>query len=947
MQCGGRRRSGTAAILACLVVACGLACGLFACGSEAGVEEPAPRTDPDASGSPAETGDASGDAPSTPPDAGADARPDGSRPPNPVSNENELPGAVDWGLVSPATQREIEGYPSSPSVAPGGALRIFASTASARYTVAVYRLGWYQGKGARLVLPAIERDGHLQITPAPDADGLVECAWTDPYELTVPAQWVSGMYLAKLTTKDTGKQSYVPFVVRDDTRVATYLVQSSVTTFQAYNNWGGRSLYDFNSAGDVRAERVSFLRPYALGLNPQSAAGVGAGEIITNLQGAAQTGPMGWEYPMVRFLEREGYDVSYTTNLDVHRDPYVVAKHRVFVSVGHDEYWSHEMRDHVEHARDHGSTSLAFLSGNVSYWQMRLEPGKGGAPDATMRCHKDDVSDPLSAGADAHRTTVRFGNPLVARGEEGLGGLAFQDFGMNGDLVVADPKSWLFAGTGLAAGAHVTGLLGYEVEGSPEPPLAGVRRVTRSPWSTPQPTSGVSDSAVRALPSGAETFAAGTIQLAWGVDDYRPTGVTQPAVGSALAQQMVRNVLDRFAAPRSPRIRSPLLFDETFAGTLDSERWSARTVSEGYGAFDPAVAVAAAGGRLTITPRTGVAGLHHGAVTTARTYPMTCGSARVEVVQATSALGAADTTFAVVADPGRWYRMTVESGALVMGIMNDGASSSANVTYDAVQHRHFRIRHDCVHNEVLFETSPDALTWTARRTASATVDLRVAYVELDAGTYQPEAAPGQAVFDNVRVEITGVRDDFSAQRDPETFTPEALHEGGYDPVMQVFTGGGRLHLRPRTAMPAQHHLGFATTRELDWRGGAAGITIVQPLNPASEASVSLAVVSQAPGWARATVSAGNVYFQSEKAGVTTSAFVPFDPVAHHMLRIRHDVASDEIVWETSATGTAWTEQRRVARPFPLTDVRAEIEGGSYQPEADPGEAIVDDFYFAR
>jgi hypothetical protein len=941
MQSRGRLPT-TAAILACLAVSCGLPCAIGACGGDAGGAEQeaeggatAPSREPDSD---------AGDAAIEP---RVDAQADSARPANPIVGENELPGSADWALVSPATQREIEGYPSSPSVAAGEAIRIFASTASARYTVGVYRLGWYQGTGARLVAPAVERDGHVQVVPSPDADGLVECDWIDPYVLTIPASWVSGLYVAKLTTKDTGMQSYVPFVVRDDVRVATYLVQSSVTTFQAYNNWGGRSLYDFNSAGGVRASRVSLLRPYALGLNPQSAAGVGAGELITNLQGAAQTGPMGWEYPTARFLEREGYDVSYVTNVDVHRDASLVAKHPVFVSVGHDEYWSQAMRDHVEDARDHGATSLALLSGNVSYWQVRLVPAKSGAPDATITCHKDAASDPLSATADVHRTTVRFGDPLLARGEEGLGGLAFQDYGINADLVVDDAKSWVFGATGLALGAHVPGLLGYEVEGSPEPPLAGVRRVTRSPWTTPQPTSGSSDAAVRALPSGAETFAAGTIQLGWGLDDYRPKGVTQPVVTSAAAQQMVRNVLDRFAAPRAARVRTPRLLDETFSGALDPERWSLRTVNEGYAALDPAVGVAVAGGRLTITPRTGVVGLHHGALTSARTFPMACAAARVELVQAASALSGADTTFAVVASPARFYRMTVEAGALALGIMDDGAASSTSLAYDPVQHRHLRIRHDCVSDQVVFETSPDGAAWTARRTATASVDLRAAYVELDAGTYQAEAAPGQAIFDDVRVEHTGVRERFSAQRDPETFTPDSLHEGGFDPSVEVFTGGGRLHLRPRAGVAGQHHKGFATTREIDWRGGSASVAVVQSLNPATEASLSLAVVSQAPGWARVTVSAGNIYFQSERMGVTTSTLASFDPVAHHELRIRHDAAGDELVWETSPDGVAWTEQRRVARPFPLTAMRAEIGAGSYRAETDPGEAIVDDFVFAR
>lgn len=948
-------------ILACLALSCGLG-GSAACGSDGALASDPPDAGDlgdgaDAPDGSAADGDIRGDGASTDAraDAGADGNADGSgdgavvdsgRPPNPVSNENALPGTFDWALTNPATQREIEGYPSASSVAPGGKISLFVSTASARYTIDVYRLGWYAGKGGRQVQPQIERDGTLQTTPVPDADGLVECNWTDPYDLTIPATWVSGIYVAKLTTKATGKQAYVPFVVRDDARVATYLVQSSVTTFQAYNNWGGRSLYDFNSVGGVRASRVSFHRPYGLGLNPQSAAGIGAGELITNLQGAAQSGPTGWEYPMVRFLEREGYDVSYVTNVDVHRDAQLVAQHPVFLSVGHDEYWSSRMRDHVEYARDHGSTSLAFFSGNVSYWQIRLDPAKTGTPDTTITCFKDGGTDPMASTPNAHLTTVRFDNPLLARGEEGLAGLALQDFGVNSALVVLEPKSWLFGGTGLAVGSQLPGLLGYEVDGTKEPPVPGVRRVMRSPWTTTQPSSGVSEATVRALPSGAETFGAGSIQFAWGLDDHRSPGVVQPVVMSGAAQQIARNVLDRFGAPRPPRVRSSLLLDEPFTGSLDPERWTLRTVNEGAAAFDPAVTVVATGGHLVITPRSGVSGLHHGGATTARTYALTCGSARVELLQATSAASNADTTFAMVADAGRWYRMTVESGALLFGTTG-GAPAQTSIAYDAVQHRHLRIRHDCVADKILWETSPDAVTWTTRRMIQATVDLRSAYVELEAGTYQSEAAPGQAIFDNLHVEVNGVRQRFTSQRDPEVFTPTSLHEGGYDPEMEVFTGGGTLHLRPRGGVAGLHHLGFATTREIEWTGGMASVAVLQAPNVATEASVTLAVVAQTPGWARTTVSAGNLYFQSENMGVTTGTLLPYDPIAHKYLRIRHDAAADQIVWDTSPDGAAWTERRRVARPFLLTAVRAEIEGGTYRVETDPGEAIIDELVFAK
>ncbi len=144
-------------------------------------------------------------------------------------------------------------------------------------------------------------------------NGLIECRWDNPLTLTVPlnrsdaTDWASGIYLAKLTAEPTGDQSYIIFVVRDDARASTYLVQSSVTTFQAYNNWGGKSLYAFNSA-EGQAAKVSFNRPYAVSPLPIASGGVGAGDFLTSnsFPVGYQNSAAGWEYNMVRWLEREG-----------------------------------------------------------------------------------------------------------------------------------------------------------------------------------------------------------------------------------------------------------------------------------------------------------------------------------------------------------------------------------------------------------------------------------------------------------------------------------------------------------------------------------------------------------------------------------------------------------------------------------------------------------------
>ena len=271
---------------------------------------------------------------------------------NPVLSENTKRGTSAWQLVNPATNHEIEGYASLTSVNRGGQISLFVSTTDPLYTIEVYRMGWYGGAGARLVAGPFTRAGVSQTDPLPDVlnGNLVQCDWTDPYTLAItgnpddPTDWCSGIYLAKLTGSLTGKQSYIIFVVRDDDRPSDYLFQSSFSTFEAYNIWGGYSLYQYNSA---QAPKVSFDRPFGYSSTaafryPGAQFGVGAGEFLSNTQPDTQFNPglssAGWEYNMVRFLEREGYDVTYCTDVDTHENGDRLLSHRAFLEVGHPEY---------------------------------------------------------------------------------------------------------------------------------------------------------------------------------------------------------------------------------------------------------------------------------------------------------------------------------------------------------------------------------------------------------------------------------------------------------------------------------------------------------------------------------------------------------------------------------------------------------------------------------
>ena len=341
---------------------------------------------------------------------------------------------------------------------------------------------------------------------------------------------MSGLYVAKLTSGDSGRQSWIVFVVRDDERAADLMFQAAFTRHQAYNNWGGKSLYAFNSTGPQAVE-VSFDRPFA------------------TVSGASQL-LSGWEYPMIRFLEREGYDVTYSTSIDTHRGTNL-HRTRAFLSVGHDEYWSWEMRENVEQARDRG-VDLAFFSANTCFWQIRLGPSRAtGASDRTVVSYKEGAlsADPVAsdgAFSNDHLTTTLWRNVPVLRPEESLIGVMYTAAPVDGDIVVDEADHWVFSGTGLRKGDRLRGLLGYEVDRIFGNGPATLRRLGHSPFvTTDGKETGISNMTIYEAPSGAHVFATGSIQWSWGLDDFNAEA--RGFRSNAAAQQITRNVLNYFA----------------------------------------------------------------------------------------------------------------------------------------------------------------------------------------------------------------------------------------------------------------------------------------------------------------------------------------------------------------------------------------------------------------
>jgi len=468
---------------------------------------------------------------------------------NPIVTENARAGDTSWPLTQPALNTEIEGYASAVSVNRGEQISFFVNTTDPTYTIQFFRMGWYAGAGARSMGPPTTLTGTVQPGPIVDPSLLLIDAgnWSSSYTLSVPGDpsdptnWCSGIYLAKLVGS-SGAQAYMIFVVRDDVRQSDLLFQSSVNTYCAYNFWGGSGLYSL-----PRAYKVSFNRPYQV--QYQTDLSVGGGHFLF------------WEYNMVRFLEREGYDVTYSTDVDTHLNGSALMAHKGFLSVGHDEYWSWQMRQNVTAARD-GGVNLGFFGANCCFWQIRYEPSPvTGVANRTITCYKYDAItlDPYHNGPQAYLTTTEWRGAPVSQPEAELIGVMY---GINydgigdafaADIVVTDTSNFIFQNTGLQNGQHLPGLLGYEADAFfPNSSPPGTMVVAQSPFVTPAGLQGVANMTSYQANSGATVVGVGSIEWSWGLDDYYAAAwpkhgvLTNPA-----AQQATRNILAQFGASGS------------------------------------------------------------------------------------------------------------------------------------------------------------------------------------------------------------------------------------------------------------------------------------------------------------------------------------------------------------------------------------------------------------
>src|SRR5215218_2101004 len=479
---------------------------------------------------------------------------------NVVACENTKPGnpKSEWD-VSGAGSTSIQGFATDISVNHGDRVRFKIKTAARSYRLDIYRMGYYGGNGARKVATISLASNPSPSQPAcltNSSTGLIDCGnWSESTSWLVPADAVSGIYFARLVrTDNTSGSSHVMFIVRDDASHSDLFFQTSDTTWQAYNSYGGNSLYTGSPAG--RAYKVSYNRPF------------------NTRGGSTEDWVFNSEYPMVRFLEANGYDVSYTTGVDSDRRGDLIKNHKAFLSVGHDEYWSAGQRAKVEAARDAG-VNLAFFSGNEMFWKTRWENSidSSGTAHRTLVCYKETHAnakiDPSPQWTGTWRDP-RFSPPADGgRPENALIGQQFRvNSGTTSVQVSANEgKLRLWRGTRaatLASGGSTTigtDTVGYEwdtdVDNGVRPKGVVDLSTTNAPGvevlldngSTFGTGDAVHHLTLYRADSGALVFGAGSVQWSWGLDSSHDRG--SAAADTAAKQATVNLFADMGVQPSS------------------------------------------------------------------------------------------------------------------------------------------------------------------------------------------------------------------------------------------------------------------------------------------------------------------------------------------------------------------------------------------------------------
>ncbi len=496
---------------------------------------------------------------------------------NPIVNENNCMGEGTEANRLSNYSESIGGFTTQTSYNHGENVQLKIGTSASSFpstsvNVSVYRMGWYGGKGARLIPAAgatnVKVNNSLTCNPMNKETGELSCSnWNVTYTIPGSALPVSGIYEATFTDlADGGIQNEVIFTVREE-RASEVLFVLPASSYEAYNTWGCKSLYfdvcglGNTVAGDERAVKVSFDRPLAEGEEERNKF-------------------FGPDYRLLQWVEQQGYDVTYTDDVQLATNPESLLDHRVDVISGHSEYWSYAAFHNMLAAREHG-VNIASFSANTAYWQTRFENNY-----RTLVCYKTvqgsnsggvTPNDPAAIGPKGEflpqlATTTRrdpgapagspnappegrvgvnepenelFGSLYVGDNEAQAWGLTVPAGNVNGEY--EGGRIWRNAGIPTNSATIIDkDLVGWEWDQipSPESPVyahaaelepEGVKRLSLTNTSSPETTflqdygreraatpppgqpAAVSATEYRAK-SGAYVFASGTMQWSYGLD---------------------------------------------------------------------------------------------------------------------------------------------------------------------------------------------------------------------------------------------------------------------------------------------------------------------------------------------------------------------------------------------------------------------------------------------
>jgi hypothetical protein len=471
-----------------------------------------------------------------------------------AAEENAYPGTASWRLPGPAADvgglayGSVTGYVAAQALRPGQTERIYVSAPGAlRVQISVYRMGWYGGSGGREVLAS----GSLPIVAQPQCThqpetGLTECDWHPTLSFAIPSALPSGIYIAKLSTAKGARDCL--FVVRAS-RPQPLLAQLPTATYEAYNGWGGDSLYPggadrVGATGTTQGVAISYDRPYD---------GVtGAGQFFSR------------DVAMVRFLERYDYPVSYTTSEAVDSDPSQLSGHRGLIDFGHSEYWSQRQENAFARARDAG-TSLLFFGSDTLGWRVRYavagpassEPGR---PGHVIFAYKEHAS----LDRDRSDRTGPFPDRGARLADSAFLGCATPRVQQPGPTTYRyyawSPApglrpAWLFAHTGVTAATRIPGIVGYELdERTPLTPagtlLVGSGAVPCASFEPHEPNEPVArpgddlaETTIRTGRSGAIVFDTGTMGWEFGLAPVPSASPDAPRASDPRVVAITRNLI--------------------------------------------------------------------------------------------------------------------------------------------------------------------------------------------------------------------------------------------------------------------------------------------------------------------------------------------------------------------------------------------------------------------